>query len=682
MRSAKILAVVFCFAITCAAQAPKAEEPAKIPVLRGLDPALMDTTADPCTDFYQYTCGGWLKQNPIPPDQSAYGRGTELRERNRLVLREILEKAAVAGPGRSAVEQKIGDFYSSCMDEAGINRKGTAPLKPELDRIGSLKSKSDLPEELAHLHAMSVDALFSYGSLQDFKDATKVIAVADQGGLGLPERDYYTRTDAKSVELRKQYVQHVTDTFKLLGEPAQTATADANTVMEIETALAQTSRTVVERRDPATLYHIMTVNELIAIDPGIGWARYMRATGTPAVQTLNVFEPGFFKGLEALLQKQGLDSIKTYLRWHVVQALSPMLPDAFVNENFDFYGKTLRGQKELQARWKRCVTATDNNLGEALGQAFVERTFGEQGKARTLQMVKDIEGAMQRDINQLSWMSDATKKKALEKLHAVANKIGYPDKWRDYSSYVVKPVDAMGNIVRGSEFEWRRQIAKIGKPVDKGEWGMTPPTVDAYYNAQMNDINFPAGILQPPFYDNNMDDAVNYGDAGGVIGHELTHGFDDEGRKFDAAGNMTDWWTGEDGREFERRTACMVQQYDGFVAVDDVHVQGKLTLGENVADLGGLKLALMAFLQHEADINKQAQPADGFTPEHRFFLSRGPGWGRKSPADALRLLVPTDPHSPPKYRVNGVVQDMPEFQKAFSCKTGSAMAPEKRCEVW
>lgn len=683
MRLARTFLAVLCsLAIAASAQAPKADETNRLPAVKGLDPALMDTRVDPCTDFYQYSCGGWLKQNPIPSDQSAYGRGTELRERNRLVLRDILEKAAVERPGRSVVDQKIGDFYAACMDEAAINRKGVAPLKPELDRIAALKSKDQLAEELAHLHSMQVDVLFGYGSLQDFKNATAVIAVADQGGLGLPERDYYTRTDPKSVELRKQYVQHITNMLKLLGETPEKAAADSSTIMQMETALAQASRAVIERRDPTTLYHMMKVRELAAMNPTFGWTRYMRASDTPPVESLNVLEPGFFKGLEPLMKQQSLDDIKVYLRYHLVSTAAPMLPEAFVNENFDFYSKTLRGQKELQARWKRCVNFTDNNLGEALGEAFVERTFGVEGKARTLQMVKDIEAAMQRDIDQLTWMSDATKKKALEKLHAVANKIGYPDKWRDYSRYEVKRGDALGNYLRGSQFEFARQIGKIGKPVDKGEWGMTPPTVDAYYNSQMNDINFPAGILQPPFYDNNMDDAVNYGDAGGVIGHELTHGFDDEGRQFDGQGNLTDWWGPQDGKAFEDRAACMVHQYDGFVAVDEVHVQGKLTLGENVADLGGLKLALMAFLQHEADNHQQPQPVDGFTPEQRFFISHGQGWCRNTTPESVRLMVQTDPHSPPKYRVNGVVQDMPEFQKAFSCKTGTPMAPEKRCEVW
>src|SRR6266700_1748174 len=530
-----------------------AQKPSPSAPLKGLDPALIDKSIDPCSDFYQYSCGGWLKQNPIPADQAAYGRGTELAERNRLVLKDILEKAAAQTTGRTPVRQKIGDFYSACMDEAAIERKGIAALKPELDRLAALKSKADLADEVGHLQMMSVNALFGYESDQDFKDATSVIAEAYQGGLGLPERDYYTRADAKSEETRKDYLQHVTNVFKLLGDSPEAAASNARKVMEIETALARASRTVVERRDPASVYHVMAVSDLSAMNPAFSWARFMQATHTPAVKTLNVTEPGFFKGLEAILQQQDLDSLKTYLRWQLVRTAAPMLPKAFVNESFDFYGKKLRGQKELRARWKRCVGLTDQNLGEALGQAYVERTFGAEGKARTLKMVKEIEAAMEQDIKQLTWMSDATKQRALEKLHGLANKIGYPDKWRDYSRYEVQRDSALGNLTRGAEFESERQIAKIGKPVDHGEWGMSPPTVDAYYSSQLNDINFPAGILQPPFYDATMDDAVNYGDAGGIVGHELTHGFDDEGRQFDARGNLTDWWTAEDNKEFDAR---------------------------------------------------------------------------------------------------------------------------------
>ena len=650
--------------------------------LKGLDPNLMDKSVDPCVDFYQHSCGGWLKQNPVPPDQSSYGRDTELAERNRQILRDILEKASVNTPKRSAVDQKIGDFYSSCMDETAIEKKGLAPLKPELEGIAAIKSKGELAPAIAGLHLKNVDALFSYGSDQDFKNANDEIAEADQGGLGLPERDYYIRTGAKDEEIRKQYVEHVTNVFKLLGESQTQAAADSATVMRIETALAKASLNVVDRREPSNLYHKMPVKDLETMDPEFNWAVYMRDVGTPPVDSLNVAVPQFFKGLDAVLKQESLPDIKTYLRWQTVHAFSPVLPSAFVNENFNFYGKTLQGAKELQPRWKRCVRYTDRNLGEALGQAYVDRTFGVEGKTRTLTMVHDIENAMQKDIEQLDWMTPQTKQRALEKLHAVVNKIGYPDKWRDYSKYEVIRGDALGNFARGAVFESHRQLDKIGKPVDRGEWGMTPPTVNAYYNPQMNDINFPAGILQPPFYDSTMDDAVNYGDAGGVIGHELTHGFDDEGRQFDAKGNLEDWWTPQDAKQFEQRVACVVDEYNGFIATDDVHVNGKLTLGENVADLGGLKLAWMAYLAHETGLDQNPKPIDEFTPEQRFFISYGQGWCENYTPEILRLIAQTNPHSPVQYRVNGVVVNLPEFRKAFSCKVGTPMAPEKTCTVW
>ena len=656
--------------------------PSELKEIKGFDPQLLDKSADACADFYQYSCGGWLKQNPIPPDQPSYGRDTELTERNRLTLRDILEKAAVGGSDRSAAEQKIGDYYSSCMDEKAIEDKGVAALKPELDRIAALKTKADLPEELAHLHLLGVDAFFSYGSDQDFKDATSVIAEADQGGLGLPERDYYTRTDAKSLETRKQYVAHVANMLGLIGDSKTVAGADAQKILAIETALAKASLTVTQRRDPASIYHKLPLTDLQKMDPVFAWNRYLRATDTPPVQTLNVAVPDFFKGLQTVLYQQDLPTIKTYLRWHLVHQLAPMLPARFVAENFDFYGQKLQGQKELQARWKRCVRSTDHQLGEALGQKYVEREFGTENKERTLRMVKDIEAAMARDIDQLSWMSSETKQKAKAKLDQVANKIGYPDKWRDYSTYEVIRGDALGNFTRGTQFESHRQIAKIGKPVDRGEWGMSPPTVNAYYNPQMNDINFPAGILQPPYYDPKADDAVNYGDAGGVIGHELTHGFDDEGSQFDGKGNLSNWWTEADRKEFDSRTACVAHEYDQFIAVDDVHLNGKLTLGENVADLGGLKLAWIAYMARSAADSGKDQSAEGFTPEQRFFLGYAQGWCENDSPEILRLQAQTDPHSTTKYRVNGVVSNLPEFQKAFSCKAGSPLAPEKRCEVW
>jgi endothelin-converting enzyme/putative endopeptidase len=656
--------------------------------LHALDPALMDSRVDPCVNFYQYACGGWLKQNPIPADESSYGRDTELADQNRLVLKSILEKAAAGGEGHSANEQKIGDFYATCMDTSAINQAGLKPLQPVLERISALKSKDELPELAAYLDSMGISSFFGFSSDQDFKDASQEIAEFDQAELGLPEKGYYDRTDEKSVKLREQYKAHVARTFELIGEPAAQAKQDSEAVLKIETELAKYSLTNVERRDPQALYHKMTLEKFSSSTPGFGFVRYLRALDAPPVASLNVTEPVFFTGLNLVLGSTELDAIKTYLRWAAIRQIpGTSLPQALDEESFNFYGKILEGQQQQQPRWKRCVRATDRALGEALGQVYVAERFSPQDKQRTLELTHDIEAAMDRDIDQLDWMSAATKVQAKTKLHAIANKIGYPDKWRDYSSLSVVRGDALGNAERAAAFEVRRQINKIGKPVDRGEWGMSPPTVNAYYNPLMNDINFPAGILQPPYFDPSLNDAVNYGDAGGVIGHELTHGFDDQGRQFDAQGNLKDWWTEEDGRKFDQRADCIVKEYDGFVAVDDLHVNGKLTLGENIADLGGLKLAFLAYLgraqKDGVDLAKKGGPEYGnLTPEQQFFVSYGQGWCENNRPEVLRLRVETDPHSPEEFRVNGVVVNLPEFQKAFGCKTGMPMVPADRCSIW
>jgi putative endopeptidase len=656
--------------------------------LKTLDPKLMDTSADPCVNFYQYSCGGWAKQNPIPSDESSYGRGTELEDQNGLVLKSILEKAAAGGADRSVNEQKIGDYYATCIDVNAVNQAGLKPLQPVLDRIQSLNSKDGLPELTAYLDGIGVGTLFGFASDQDFKDATQQIAEFDQAELGLPEKGYYDRTDEKSLKLRDQYKQHVARTFELLGETHEQAARDADTVLKIETELAKHSLSNVERRDPQALYHKMTLTTFESSTPNFAFAKYLRALDTPAVESLNVMEPKFFTGLNEVLASTDLDSLKTYLRWSAIRHTpGTALPQALDEESFNFYGKILEGQPEQQPRWKRCVRSTDRALGEALGQVYVTQRFSPQDKQRTLELTHGIEASMDRDIDQLEWMSPATKTRAKEKLHAVANKIGYPDKWRDYSSLGVVRGDALGNARRASAFEIHRQINKIGKPVDRGEWGMTPPTVNAYYNPQMNDINFPAGILQPPYFDARQDDAVNYGDAGGVIGHELTHGFDDEGRQFDAAGNLKEWWTPEDEKKFTERADCVVKEYDGFVAVDDLHVNGKLTLGENIADLGGLKLAFLAYLDRAqktgVDLTKKGDAEyGGLTPNQQFFVAYGQGWCQNNRPEDLRLRVQTDPHSPEEFRVNGVLVNLPEFQKAFACKTGQPMAPAKRCAIW
>ncbi|HYK37895.1 M13 family metallopeptidase [Alloacidobacterium sp.] len=656
--------------------------------LKALDPKLMDTTADPCVNFYQYSCGGWAKQNPIPADESSYGRGTELEDQNRLVLKSILEKAAAGGPERSANEQKIGDYYATCIDTNAVKEAGLKPLQPMLDRIAALKSKDGLPELTAYLDSIGIGTFFGFTSDQDFKDATQEIGEFDQADLGLPEKGYYDRTDEKSVKLRDQYKEHVARTFELLDETHEQAAKDADTVLKIETELAKHSLTNVERRDPQALYHKMTLASFDSSTPNFAFTKYLRALDTPTVESLNVTEPKFFTGLNEVLASTDLDSLKTYLRWAAIrQTPSTALPQSLDDESFNFYGKILEGQPEQQPRWKRCVRATDRALGEALGQVYVAQRFSPQDKQRTLELTHDIEAAMDHDIDQLEWMSAATKTRAKDKLHSVANKIGYPDKWRDYSNLEVVRGDALGNARRAAAFEVHRQINKIGKPVDRGEWGMTPPTVNAYYNPQMNDINFPAGILQPPYFDPRQDDAVNYGDAGGVIGHELTHGFDDEGRQFDAEGNLKEWWTPEDGKKFTERADCVVKEYDGFVAVDDLHVNGKLTLGENIADLGGLKLAFLAYLDRAqkagVDLTKKSDAEyGGLTPEQQFFVAYGQGWCQNNRPEDLRLRVQVDPHSPEEFRVNGVVVNLPQFQKAFNCKTGQPMAPAKRCAIW
>lgn len=673
-RTAFVVAVLSCTVILRSVCAQNSVPPH--PTV--LDVTSMDTSVDPCTDFFTYACGGWLQKNPIPPDRTSWGITTKLADDNRMMLREILEEAATGGAGRDSVKQKIGDYYAACMDEKTIETAAAAPLRADLQRIAGIRSKRDLAKVIAAMPGLN--APFDFQSTQDYKNSSQVIAEVDQGGLGLPDRDYYLKNDAKSIELRQAYVAHVQKMFELLGDASGVASGEAQTVLRIETALARESMTQVERRDPKLMYHKLTRQELEKLSPSFRWKEYFSLAGKSELQSLNVTAPQFFKAMDATLKNEVLASWKAYLRWHLVNANAQYLSSAFVDADFDFNGKTLSGAQQLQPRWKRCVNYVDSDLGEALGQAYVQRAFPPEAKQRAQRLVKQIEDAMEQDIDGLAWMSPATKQQALEKLHALANKIGYPDKWRDYSALTITRDDAMGNASRARTFEFKRQIAKIGKPVDRGEWDMTPPTVNADYNPQINDINFPAGILQPPLFDPNSDDAPNYGDTGATIGHELTHGFDDEGRQFDAHGNLRDWWTPEDSKQFEERASCISDQYSQYVAVDDIKVNSQLTLGENVADLGGLMLAYVAWKNETR--GQKLDSIEGFTPEQRFFIAYGQSWCESTRDESKRMYATIDPHSPEKYRTNGVVSNVPEFQQAFHCKAGSAMVREKKCRVW
>jgi endothelin-converting enzyme/putative endopeptidase len=651
----------------------------------GLQLGAMDTSVDACTDFYRFACGNWLAKNPVPADRSSWGRFDELQERNNETLKKILESAAA---GNDPGSKKIGDYYASCMDEPAINAKGVTPLDPLLKKIAALTSANALAPLVAEFHTVGITPFFSFGTEADFKDASVEMAIAGQGGMGLPDRDYYFRDDARSVALRKQYVEHVGRMAGLLGDSADRATAaalrpgsgQAEAVMKIETALARAALDVVSRRDPNKIYHKLSVAELQTLTPQFQWQQYFTGIGSPPIYALNVTEPDFFKAMGETIASTPLDDIKAYLRWHVAHASAAMLSAPFVNENFRFYGTLLTGAKELRPRWKRCVQYTDADLGEALGQAFVKEAFGPQAKADTVRMVHELEAALDKDINGLAWMTETTKQEALAKLHAISDKIGYPEKWRDYSALAITRGDALGNSQRSNAFEFRRNLAKIGKPVDKTEWEMTPPTVNAYYNPLENNINFPAGILQPPFYGASADAAVNFGGAGAVIGHELTHGFDDQGRQFDARGNLKDWWTAADAKAFEERAQCFVDQYSSLTAVDDVKLNGKLTLGENTADNGGLRLSLIAYLARAA--GQPPAAIDGYTPEQRLFLGWGQVWCENMRPELARMLAQTNPHSPGRERVNGVVANMPEFQKAFSCKAGAPMVRQTQCRVW
>ena len=663
----------------------------------GFDLANLDRSVSPCDNFFEFADGGWIKANPIPAAYSTWGTFNILQQHNQDVLRDILEAAAKdssAQPGSNW--QKIGDYYASCMDETAVESVGVKPLQPEFDRIAAIHDPASLRAEIARLQDDGVNAAFDFGPQQDFKDSTREIAGLRQGGLGLPERDYYLRDDEKSHQLRDGYVRHITNMFKLLGDDDATASAEAKTILEMETPLAKASMKRVDMRNPDNVYHMKTVAELQDLTPDFAWNDFFRAIGSPAVSEVNVAQPDFFKGLAAELTSVPLADWKTYLRWHLIHTAAPFLSKKFVDENFDFYIRVLTGAKELQPRWRRCVQSTDRQLGEALGQYYVQRAFPPAAKAKADEMVRNLIGALRDDLKTLDWMSPETRQKAIEKLDAIKPKIGYPDKWRDYSNFHVVRSSFIENGLRGEEFESAFELAKIGKPVDRNEWGMTPPTVNAYYRATNNEIVFPAGILQPPFYDPNRDDAMNYGGVGAVIGHEMTHGFDDSGAKFDAQGNLKNWWTPEDLKNFTARGDCIAKQFDGYEVEPGLHENGKLVEGESIADLGGLTIALAAY-RHSIEGKPAApkgvsgsvlagpeQKIDGFTPEQRFFLAFAQIWEGSFRPEAARLRVNTDPHPLNRFRTNGPLSNMPAFATAWGCGANSPMVrpADQRCRIW
>ncbi len=651
---------------------------------QSIDPANMDTTCSACEDFYAYANGGWLTRATIPAAYSVWGSFNELADKNDAVVHDILEHARANAPAAKpgSNEQKLGVFYGSCMDSAQAEAQGITPIQSTLDRIAALRTRDDVEQLIAEFHRDGMGVLFSFGGRQDPKNSQDVIAITGQGGLGLPDRDYYTRTDAKSRQLQQAYVAHVAEMLELSAEPATQATAQARRIMAIETQLANASMTRVEQRDPNAVYHKMTVAEAQRLTPHFQWQRFLRGVGAKRVSVINVRQPEFLKTMDAMLDSVPVADWKAYLRWHVLDNAAPALSSAFVNEDFAF-GRNFTGATELLPRWRRCLQATNFALGEALGEVYVRRTFTPEAKKRALEMVNNLQAALRDHILGAAWMSDTTKQQAIVKLEAFTKKIGYPDKWRDYSALEVKPGPYVDNLLRARAWATARNLEKIGKPVDRTEWGMTPPTVNAYYNPSMNEIVFPAGILQPPFFNPTADDAVNYGGMGAVIGHEMTHGFDDQGRQFDAQGNLRDWWTASDAASYKSRAQRVADQFDSYTVVDTAtHVNGKLTLGENIADLGGLTIAYAAL---EKALAGQPRPKiDGFTPEQRFFLSWAQVWRQRARPEYLRSMVNTNPHSPGVWRVNGPLSNMAEFAQAFGCKPGDAMVrpPDQRAQIW
>ncbi len=660
--------------------APSVSPLEKMPYSPSLDIRSLDRSVDPCADFYSYSCGGWIKNNPIPADQASWSVYGKLANDNQQFLWGILEADAKATE-RTPVQQKVGDYFQSCMNTAAIDRAGLYPLVPALAKLDGLATRGAVFAALAPLqHETAGNYFFRSSTGQDAVDSSKVIVEVAAGGLGLPDRDYYTKTDAHSLQIRQEYLAFVEQMLTLSGEGAAQAKVDAAAILKLETVLAAASLTRVERRDPHKTYHPMPLTQLQGLAPALDWASFFALQGAPDLKNLNVSQPQFMRTVQTELATEPLPVLKTYLKFHLLVASAPYLAKPFADANFAFFSHTLRGVAQPPPRWKTCVRAVDRNLGEALGQEFVARTFSASMKAQTELMTGQIEQEMRLEIQGLDWMSPATKVEALRKLGSIRNKIGYPAHWRDYSTLEVKRDDYFGNVGRAFQFDEAREWAKLGKPVDREEWGMTPPTVNAYFNPQMNDINFPAGVLQPPLYDPSLDDAPNYGNTGATIGHELTHAFDDEGRQFDSSGNLRDWWTPADAAGFEERIGCVRDQYAGYVVVDDIHINSKLTSGEDVADLGGTLLAYLAWQVEEK--GKTLHDIDGFTPDQRFFIGMAQWACENTRPQSLRVNAITDPHSPGFARINGVVSNMPQFQKAFGCKAEQPMVHAPACKIW
>lgn len=695
MRSLTLASLVLLCSLTLAAQtAGPSAGGEELPKLMHLSADQVNPQIDPCTDFYQYTCSKFFAANPIPADRAAWGVASTLRKWTEVMLRQILEASAAKTDGRTPAEQKIGDYYASCMDESKVEASSPAALKAELERIDKITSKSQLAAAVAHLHmtipgawnfsdAATFAPMFGFSSNPDFDDVTKIIAGFDQGGFVLPGRDFYLKDDAKSKEIRAKYQEHVAKMLELAGETQKQAAADAATVVAMETAMAKASMDEIKRRDPKNINNKMSFADFQKLAPAFNWKEYMALVKTPASPTYLVTSPDFFRGLNQLIEQQPLDHWNAYLRWQLVDGAAPYLNKAFVQENFEF-SRNLTGAKELTPRWRRCVNSTDASLGEALGQAYVARAFPPESKERVVKMVHAIEAALEQDVSGLEWMTPETKTQAKAKLHMILDKIGYPDHFRDYSSLEITRDNYFENVARSTAFEFNRQLQKIGKPLDRQEWQMTPPTLDAYYDAQTNTINFPAGILQPPFFDRDQDDAANFGAEGAVIGHEITHGFDDQGRKFDGEGNLRDWWTASDAKNYDERGKCISTEYTEEIPEAGVKQDGLLTQGEDTADNGGLYLSLIALTNTLKSQGKSLDDkgADGLTELQRFFLAFANNWCTQFRPEIMRTQVMTNPHSLPKYRVNNVVSNMPEFAQAFGCKKGQPMVHAKACRVW